>query len=157
MRFSVCAAVGFGKYSSPRYDLGVQEDLVIPESVELLDGTISAGLTNQTSASVTVPADHDLRIIVRQSENGLPVRTSRGAPPNGTTLGKVLQIHAEQNGRSLPVLINYDKAVWSSLSWAVGEVIAREIQSGHPVRIQCSTSETRPVQLRLELQAVRYR
>jgi len=40
-------------------------------------------------------------------------------PPNGTTVGKVCAARYP-GGRRGPIDINYDKMIWSGLSWAVG-------------------------------------
>ena len=103
-----------------------------------------------------MPREGDLRILVRQSAAGKPVRTSRGAPPNGTTLGKILQIQISQENHLLPVDINYDKAIWSGLSWAVAEVKARDLKSDAPVTVRCLSLEERLVELLAEVYAVNY-
>ena len=112
--------------------------------------------TNAVSSSVEVAANRDLRVIMRQLDRGISVRTSRGAPPNGTTLGKVLQIKASQNEQAILVSIQYDKAIWSGLSWAVGEVKSRDLKPGVPVVVRCSSLETRPVELEVRVKAVQY-
>jgi hypothetical protein len=152
------AVIGFGEYAKLDYDLGVQFDDPIPKRIQPLESQPATGnsSSNALSRSVTVPRGSDLRVVMRQTENGTPVRTSRGAPPNGTTLGKVLQLQATQEGRSLPVEINYDKAIWSGLSWAVGEIKGRDIQPGIPIVIQGSSLEKRSVVLTLDLMAVDY-
>jgi len=37
-------------------------------------------------------------------------------------MAKVFTIEVTQEGRAIPVNIDYDKIVWSGLSWAVGEI-----------------------------------
>lgn len=93
---------------------------------------------------------------MRQTAGGKPVRTSAGAPPNGTTLGKVLELEAVQDGRSLPVNINYDKALWSGLSWAVGEIAHQHFRPEQPIKIQCRSLEKQPVRLQVQFQEVSY-
>jgi len=86
-----------------------------------------------------------------------PVRTSRGAPPNGTTLAHLLRIEGTCASRSLPVQANYDKAIWSGLSWAVGEINHKDLADRLPVVIRCTSHEDHPVDLSVELYAVSYR
>src|SRR5439155_17026089 len=105
------AVVGYGEYAEAKYDLGVQEDVMIPQAIRRLEAHFLADGTNAVRASFSAPPGGDLRIVLRQSANGKPVRSSRGAPPNGTTLGQVLQIQVSQANRSLPMDINYDKAL----------------------------------------------
>jgi hypothetical protein len=46
---------------------------------------------------------------MRQTAGGKPVRTSAGAPPNGTSLGNLLRLEVTQDDRLLRIRINYDK------------------------------------------------
>ena len=98
----------------------------------------------------------DLRIVLRQFAAGKPKRSSAGAPPNGTTLNHLLKIEASQSSRSCPVVCRYDKAIWSGLSWAVGEVRHRDLDAGVPVSIHCTSAEKQPVELQIECYAVTY-
>jgi hypothetical protein len=108
-------------------------------------------------ASLSAPKAGNLRIVFRQSASGKPLRSSRGAPPNGTTLGKILQIQASQENHSLPVEIKYDKAIWSGLSWAVAELKTRDLKNGVPLTVRCLSLEERPVELSAEVFVVNYR
>ena len=67
------------------------------------------------------------------------MRSWKGGPPNGTNMDKVFVLQAWQNGQALPIEINYDKVIWSGLSWAVGEIRQSRSQTGgpsdHPVRL----------------------
>jgi hypothetical protein len=152
------AVSGFGEYAKPNYDLGVQEDVVIPKTIRPLKADFGPDGTNSISATVAVPPSGDVRILFRQSAGprSKPLRSSRGAPPNGTTLDKILQITVLQNGRPLPLQIQYDKALWSGLSWAVGEIRHRDLKSNSPITIRCVSAENQSVQLKAELYAVEY-
>jgi hypothetical protein len=148
--------VGYGEYAQPRYDLGVQEDVVIPASIQPLQCEFHNDGSNTVTGTVLAPAGMDLRIVMRQSAKGKPVRTARGAPPNGTTLAHLLRIEATCASRSLPVQANYDKAIWSGLSWGVGEVKDKYMPRGPPVVIRCTSHEDHAVDLSVELYAVSY-
>ena len=95
-------------------------------------------------------------VVLNQPVAGKPLRSSAGAPPNGTTLGNLLKIEALQNHRARPVVCQYDKAIWSGLSWAVGEVRHRDLDPACPITIRCSSLEKQPVELDLECYAVSY-
>lgn len=151
------ALVGFGQYADPKYDLGIQEDVIIPQSIRPLLVEFRPDGTNALTATVTLPDQGDLRLVMRQFADGHPLRTSRGAPPKGVSLGNILRLEADQAGRAVPVNINYDKAIWSGLSWAVGEIKASDCQPGVPVNLRCRTAESKPVQLKAELYVVVYR
>jgi hypothetical protein len=149
--------VGYDEYANGKYDLGVQEDVVIPKSIRALTSDFHTEGSNTISATFSAPNRCDLRIVMRQSANGRPVRTSRGAPPNGTTLGQMFLIKASQTGRSIPVHINYDKAIWSGLSWGVSEVRQSDLTSGSPLTIRCVSLESQPIELKVDLYEVNYK
>ena len=56
-------------------------------------------------------------------------------------MAKVLKIVAEQDGKSLPMEINYDEQIWSGLSWGAAEIRHKEFTGGHPITIRCSSAE----------------
>jgi hypothetical protein len=148
--------VGFGEYAKPQYDLGVQEDVLIPKSIRSLPAEFHQDGSNSLATTISAPILGDLRIVMRQSANGKPMRTARGAPPNGTSLAQIFLIRATQGDHSLPVRINYDKAIWSGLSWGVGEVGHAEMNPRSPVTIRCVSLEKNPVDLKVELYNVSY-
>ena len=99
-------------------------------------------------ATVLAPEHGDLRIGMQQrSTDGNIMRSWKGGPPNGTNMSKVFVLEARQNGRPLPLEINYDKVIWSGLSWAVAEIKQGDIRGGQPVTVQCSSAEGDEVRL----------
>ncbi|HVM92324.1 MAG TPA: hypothetical protein VMT67_05900, partial [Terriglobales bacterium] len=137
------AVIGFGKYADKKYELGVQEDVRIPRSIALLPAKFSESGKNAIRAEVIAPAAGDLRIVMQQrsAKDGSIMRSWKEGPPNGTNMGKVFVLTAVQGGKTLPVEINYDKVIWSGLSWAVGEVRHGELKPGVPVEIECRSGE----------------
>jgi hypothetical protein len=151
------AAVGFGRYASKEYDLGIQEDVQIPKSIAGLEAKFVSTTANTIETNIEAPAKGDLRIIFQQhGKAGEIMRSWPGGPPNGTSVGKVLKIYAEQDGKALPIEINYDKLIWSGLSWGAGEIKRRNFVSGRPITIRCSSAEKDPVRLEGELYEVVY-
>ena len=150
------AVIGVGAFADPANDLGVQDDVAIPSAIRPLPATFAPDGQKAIVATVTPPASGRLRVIMRQTEKGIAKRTSGGSPPNGTPLGKLLTLAAEQDGKPVAVDIAYDKAIWSGLSWAVGEIPAERLRPGHPVTLRCSTTETASVELSGEAFAVEY-
>jgi hypothetical protein len=150
------AAVGFGRYASPEFDLGVQEDVRIPRAITAIDVSFSDKGSNTIEATLEPPAKGDLRIIFQQrGTDGQIMRSWPGGPPNGTSVGKVLKIMVEQDGKPLPVEINYDKQIWSGLSWGAGEIKHADIE-GKPIRIRCSSVEKSKVALEGRIYVVEY-
>lgn len=148
------AVVGFGEYAQPKYDLGVQRDVLIAQSIRPVPGDFHSEGSNAVAAVISVPTSGDLRIVMRQGGGGRPLRTARGAPPTGTRLDRIFLIRAEQNGRPIPVHTNYDKAIWSGLSWGVGEVNHSDLASNLRLTIRCSSLESQSVDLKVELYSV---
>jgi len=108
------AAVGFGRYADPKYDLGIQNDVRIPVSIAPFSAKFLSLGDNTIEATLTPPAEGDLRIILQQrSKDGQALRSWPGGPPNGTTVGKVLVLRATQEGGEVPIDINYDKMIWT--------------------------------------------
>jgi hypothetical protein len=151
------AAVAFGRYAAPEFDLGVQEDVRIPRVITPIHTAFSDSGSNAIEATIEPPAKGDLRIIFQQrgEDRGI-MRSWPGGPPNGKTVGTVLKIVAEQDGKALPVEVNYDKQVWSGLSWGAGEVKHALFTGGKPIRIRCSSEEKSKVALEGHLYAVTY-
>jgi hypothetical protein len=142
------AAVGFGRYAEPEFDLGIQEDVRIPRTITSINASFSEDGSNVIEATIVPPASGDLRIIFQQrGQDGNIMRSWPGGPPNGKTVGTVLKIVAEQGGKSLPIEINYDKQVWSGLSWGAGEIKNANFVAGTPIRIRCSSEEKSKVVL----------
>jgi hypothetical protein len=151
------AVVGYGEYAKTKYDLGLQDDILIPKSIHPLPCAFQADGSNSVSGTLSAPGTSDIRIVMKQLVNGKPLRTSRGAPPNGTSLEHILRIDVTQNGASIPVHLNYDKALWSGLSWAVAEVHDNDLSDNSPLVIHCSSKETQSVDLNVELYSVTYK
>ena len=150
------AVIGLGRYAAASFDLGVQDDVVIPHTISPLANW--AGKLNETSLSstVAVPATGGMRIAFQQRDLGGPVRFSGGSPPKGIPLGQMLIITVTQRDRKLPTRIEYDKAIWSGLSWAVAEVDAAELDRSAPVTVTCTTTDKRPVLLECRAYQVAY-
>lgn len=151
------AAVGVGRYTSSEFDLGVQEDVHIPRSIAALNATFASKSQNVIEATVTAPTTGDLRIIFQQrNSNGLITRSWPGGPPKGKSVATVLKIHAEQDGQPLPVETDYDRVIWSGLSWGAGEIHHSDFSTGKPITIRCSSEEKAPMKLEARLYTVNY-
>lgn len=68
----------------------------------------------------------------------------------------MLVLKATQGGKDVPIEINYDKMIWSGLSWAVGEIRHSALTAGQPLTIRCSSEEKNPVALEGKAFVVKY-
>jgi hypothetical protein len=65
-------------------------------------------------------------------------------------------IEASQGDHNLAVHINYDRPLWSGLSWGVGEIRNRDFDRHLPVRVRCVSLDPLASDLALQLYAVEY-
>lgn len=151
------AAAGFGRYVEPEFDFGIQEDVIIPRMIVPVEANFQPAGRNAIQSVIQPPAKGDLRIVFQQrDEGGNIMRSWPGGPHNGASVGKVLKIAVEQDGKSLPVEINYDKQIWSGLSWGAGEIRHGDFAGGRALTIRCSSAEKNPMKLEAKLYAVEY-
>ncbi|MDW8214918.1 MAG: hypothetical protein RMJ55_15270 [Roseiflexaceae bacterium] len=145
------AVIGIGQYAA--LDWGIEPDVVIPPSIAPLPADfvrLDAHALQTTLASP--PRNGRLRVIMQQfDERGHVVRTSGGAPPNGVSLARLLRIEAAQGDRTVPVAVAYDKAIWSGLSWAVGEIDLTHLAPDIPLSITLITADRAVHSLRGQL------
>jgi hypothetical protein len=71
-------------------------------------------------------------------------------------MDKVLKIEASQNGEALPIEIQYNRMIWSGLSWAAGEIPEGKFDPNQPVTVRCSSSEKDPMRLKPSIFLVAY-
>jgi sugar lactone lactonase YvrE len=83
-------------------------------------------------------------------------RTWAGGPPSGQNMGKVFGFSAAQNGRPIPVRVDYDKVIWSGLSWAVGEINLKDLTPGTPILLRFHSAEKDPIKVKCTAYLVEY-
>jgi len=151
------ALVGYGAYTSPNYDFGVQQDVVIPASIEPFPAEFHSAGKGSIETTIAPPAHGVLRVIVRQkSPDGTVRRTWAGGPPSGENMGKVFAFAASQGDREVPVRIDYNKIIWSGLSWAVGEIEVESLAPGKALTIRFHSAEKDPIELDATTYLVKY-
>jgi len=152
-------AVGTGIYADARYDLGRDETIRVPVSSERVPASFSVREKNRIGASVDVKAfaGRNLRVIVQQfGADGNPVRSWGGAPPDGKKMNQLVAIVVRQGMTALPVRMEYDKMIWSGLSWGVVEVSGKDFDPAAPVVVECMTAEKEELKLEARIYAVGY-
>lgn len=151
------ALVGFGAYSQSAYDFGVQQDVVIPRSISPVSVHLHSAGPNAAEFSLDPPAHGRLRVIFQEkTPEGFIRRTWAGGPPSGENMAKVFALTATQDGRSVPVHLDYDKIVWSGMSWALGEIDSADLTPGKPLTIHFHSGEKDPVEFNASAYVVEY-
>ena len=151
------AVIGVGSFSGSAFDLGREAQVRIPASMAPLPVAFQAAGDKELRACLQVPPTGVVRVILRQYDaGGKARRTTGGAPPAGTTLGRLIGFEVTQGETPVPVRIQYDKAIWSGLSWAVGEFDTAALLPGRPVQLRCFTREQAGVALKAEVRQVTY-
>jgi hypothetical protein len=153
--------VATGGYADARYDLGRDETIRVPVAIERVAAAFSLKEKNKVGAMVDMRgsayAGKDLRIIVQQfGSDGNPVRSWGGSPPDGKKMNELIQIRVLQAGSALPLRIEYDKMIWSGLSWGAVELKHGSFDPMAPVEIECSTAEKDELRLEARVYAVGY-
>jgi hypothetical protein len=158
------AVVGTGEFAdffenrfTLRYDFGLDESIAVPLTIDEVDINFVTVAKNTVEGRVDPVRGKGLRIVLQQlDQKGLPYRSWPGAPPDGKKISEVIRIAAMKNGKPLPLHIEYDKVIWSGLSWGVGEIHATDLEPSTPITIRCSSGETMDLQLKARVYAVTY-
>lgn len=149
--------VGTGAYADERYELGTDESIRIPRTQQRIDAVFTASGKNRVGARVLAVPGKDMRILFQQlGADGLPVRSWGGAPPDGRKMNELLTISVRQDGKELPLVIAYDKMIWSGLSWAAGELRFKDFDGSRPLDIECFSAEKEQLRLDVRIYAVGY-
>lgn len=62
-------------------------------------------------------------------------------------MAKVFSLSAMQDGHPISIRLDYDKIVWSGMSWAVGEIDAARLAPGKPLILRFHSAEKDPIAL----------
>lgn len=148
--------IGTGEYADERSSLGTDGDVRVPVSSEKLAVEFSPRGKNVVGG--VVPAQgRTVRILFQQfGADGLPVRSWGGSPPDGKKMNELLVIRARQAGKESPLVIEYDKMIWSGLSWGAAELRQGSFDAAAPIEIECSSAEKDELRLEARVYAVAY-
>jgi hypothetical protein len=149
--------VGIDQYATEKYDLGQDDSISIPIFISKINTEFNQTGRNKIEATVAKIPTRSLRIMFQQfDEKGFPYRTWGGAPPDGKKMDEYFKINVSQNGKPIDIRIQYDKMIWSGLSWAAGEISEDDLDFGRPLRIECLSNEKQNLTLKAEVYAVGY-
>lgn len=151
------AVVGFDEYASEKYNLGIDETIRIPASSIKVNTSFTGTAKNTIETKINVVKNNHLRILFQQFDaKGFPRRSWGGAPPDGKKMNEILKIIVKQGTKIIPQYIEYDKMIWSGLSWAACEINPKDIDFSKPVEIVCTSAETDALVLKAEVYELKY-
>jgi hypothetical protein len=142
------AMVGYGAFASAAYRLGVQEDVIIPRSVELVDASFHPTDAGALEASIEPPISGVVRLVVRPRA-GEGAKDSAGAEQD-------LKFVATQSGRPIPVRLDNGGQPGAGQGWAVGEIDVNDLTPGVPLVVQLHTNDSDMASLEADAYAVEY-
>ena len=150
--------IGLDEYAAEKYDLGIDHSVKIPYSIENLSVSFKESAKNTVYGTVIPVKGKDIRILFQQiGQDNFPRRSSGGSPPIGIKMDEFFKIIVTQGKKTIPVSIQYDKMIWSGLSWASGEVSSSSFNPGIPLNIKCITTETGKLTINAKVYAVSYK
>ena len=139
------AAVGSGAYAAPEFNFGVQQDVVIPSSIEPVDADFQLTAPGLLEARIDPPIRGVLRVVVieREAKGGTQPGTADSAPA-GSKNRFTLEI--TQAGRPIPLrpggIESEDNgALNAQSSWAVAEIDINDLTPGIPLRVRFHSNE----------------
>jgi hypothetical protein len=151
------AVIGYGEYAQEKYDLGTDDTIKIPDAIDKIAAAFVVKEKNNIKGEIHPPKGKDLRIILQQFDaKGLPFRSWPGSPPDGKKVSEVIKIEVTQDGKKIPLHVEYDKVIWSGLSWATAEVKQGSFDLGKPLTIKCSSDDKNELRLNADVYAVSY-
>jgi hypothetical protein len=149
--------IGLGEYALDKYNLGIDETIHIPEAINKIKTDFASFKQNSIEADVHVTKGKHIRILFQQcSPDGLPHRSWGGAPPDGKKMDTFFKIEVKQGKKNIPIHIEYDKMIWSGLSWGAAEINPEAIDSSKSLHITCSTTEKGTLVLKADVYELDY-
>ncbi len=151
------AIIGFGEYAHDQYQLGIDHSINIPQEISKLDISFLQSDKKLLQASFKPVKGKNIRVVFQQYySNGDPCRSWLGAPPDGKKVSEVIRIKISQANKTLPQHIEYDKMIWSGLSWGVAEVQYTAIDPEKTIEVTCGTDEKDAAILKAQVYALSY-
>ncbi|MDB5134984.1 MAG: hypothetical protein JWP37_1587 [Mucilaginibacter sp.] len=149
--------VGFDVYAGGKYDLGVDKTIRIPIAIDRIESTFTRTGKNTIEGEINVLKGKNVRIIMQQFDaKGVPYRSWPGSPPDGKKVSEAININALQDGKNILLHIEYDKVIWSGLSWAAAEIKHGDFDQGKPLHIKCTSGEKDELKLSANIYSVSY-
>ncbi len=138
------AVVGFGAFAAAAYSFGVQEDVVIPSSIEPIEAAFESTAPGTIEARIDPPIEGVLRVIVLAHDPGGQSSRDLSTTFAGQNTPKPFVLEATQSGRPIPLRMSGSDGssfVSSGPSWAIAEIDVDDLTPGIPVRVEFQSNE----------------
>jgi hypothetical protein len=139
------AALGFGAYAAPEFNLGVEQDVVIPSSIEPVDADFQLTAPGVLEARFDPPIQGVLRIVVieRKPGGGMQTGSVAGMPIDSKNH---FALEITQAGRPIPlrpggIESEVNGTPSAQPSWAVAEIDINDLTPGIPLRVRFRSNE----------------
>lgn len=134
------AVVGFGAFAAPEFNFGIEQDVVIPRSIEPVDADFHVTDPGILEARIDPPIRGVLRIVVRERAHD-GTETSAAAGAHTADSGNRCTLDFTQAGRPIPLRPagaegDGDSTLSAGLSWAVAEIDVNDLTPGIPLRVR---------------------
>jgi hypothetical protein len=144
------AMVGCGEFAEPRFNFGIQQDIVIPNSIEPVNADFQSTAPATFEARIEPPIEGVLRVIVHQREplsQAIADRATNTQPDGASVSAMTLEV--TQSGRPIPVRLNGDENASSGSAgkgplWFVAEIDVNDLTPGMPVQLQFHSNAVAP-------------
>jgi hypothetical protein len=145
------------KLSALRYWLGIDESIIIPSSIYKLEIVSRETGNNEITFRMIPPAKKNIRVLFQQFDTAGKIFRDWGeSPPNGKRMNEILTIDVKQGNRNVLLQMQYDKQIWSGLSWGAVEIKEKDMLPGQEMIIVCRSMLQPKLLLKARVFAVEY-
>ena len=146
------AMVGFGVFATQEFNFGVEQDVVIPRSIEPVDANFHLAAPGVLEARIDPPIEGVLRIVVLEREPGSIAQAGAAGSVPAASRNNRFTLEMTQGGRPIPLRSggsgrDGESILNAGLPWAVAEIDVNDLTPGIPLRVRFRCNEKPAVTL----------
>jgi len=150
------AMVGYGAYAAYAFNLGLEQDVTIPQRVEPVDAHFYYTDSGSLVASFEPPIDGVVRLILRPRAAGGPAGAVAGSSAARAGATQSFSLDVTQYGRPIPVRLDLSNQLQGGTGWTVGEIDVNDLTPGVPLVVQVRSNNNDVASLQASAYAVEY-
>jgi len=150
------ALVGYGDYASSAFNFGIQQDVIIPRAVEIVDADFRSTDSGNLEASFNPPIDGVVRLILRPRPSSDQPPVSFNSLSAGRNAMQAFTLDATQYGRPIPVRLDDSSKIERTMGWTVAEIDVNDLTPGVPLVVRFHSNSTSVASLEASAYAVEY-